>query len=332
MAPPPEETGPATGCPTLARVTDEPRPRVAVVIATKDRADFLRDALAALAPVLRGDDELIVVDNGSRDDRTQRVAEDAGVPWVLCDRPGAAAARNVGAAATTAPIIAVTDDDCRPRPGWTAAIEAAFADPQTGFVTGRVVADRPGADSPVVLDEPDPRTYAWPQDPMHFGHGANSAFRRTAFTQVGGYDELLGPGARFRNAEDHDLFWRINRAGWQGRYEPSAVVEHPAWRSRRELFTLQWIYGLGTGAFAAKALRLEPAVGRSLLRARLLDQGLLLAGRLLRKGWEGPAMEQVVKVAGVLVGVASTWRYTTVAGHYQRRATRRGSGSARAAQ
>lgn len=298
---------------------------MAVIVATRDRPDLLARALEALARATRDEDEIIVVDNGSRDDRTRMVAEAAGVRCVRCDRPGAAAARNTGVAATSAPIVAVTDDDCRPHEGWTAAVERAFADPRTAFVTGQVVADN-GISSPVFLAGTEPRTYVWPQDPMHFGHGANSAFRRAHFDQVGGYDEMLGPGAPLHNAEDHDLFWRLLRAGWTGRFEPSAIVEHAAWRNRRDLLAAQWSYGVGTGAFAAKAWRIERPAGRALVRARLLDEGLLLAGRLLRRGHEMPAVEQLIKLMGVLRGAAATWRYTVVDGRYERRWSRGTSG------
>jgi glycosyltransferase involved in cell wall biosynthesis len=288
---------------------------VAVVVATRDRAAFLEDALRTLAEVLRPVDELVVVDNGSRDGATVAVAQAAGVRVIRCDRPGASAARNAGIGATTAPIVAVTDDDCLPRQGWTAALEAAFGDPDVGFVTGRVAPDRADADSLVQHDDPRPATYRWPDDPMHFGHGANSAFRRTAVDAVGGYDEHLGPGTPLRAAEDHDLFWRLLHAGWEGRYEPTAVVAHRAWRSRRDLLAIQWSYGLGTGALARKARRIDPAVGRRLLRTRLWEEGLARAWHALRRGWELPAAGLVVKVAGVVAGYASAMRYDVRDGH-----------------
>lgn len=49
------------------------------------------------------------------------------------------------------------------------------------------------------------------------------ATRRAAFDAVGGW-----PGNFFYGHEGIDLAWRLIDAGWQIRYEPSVVVNHPA--------------------------------------------------------------------------------------------------------
>jgi N-acetylglucosaminyl-diphospho-decaprenol L-rhamnosyltransferase len=45
--------------------------------------------------------------------------------------------------------------------------------------------------------------------------------RRTAFDEVGGFDE-----SQWMYAEDLDLGWRLRRAGWKTVYEPDATVFH----------------------------------------------------------------------------------------------------------
>src|SRR5207244_536853 len=122
---------------------------------------------------------------------------------------------------------AFTDDDCRPEPGWADAIEAVFqAEPRVGFVTGLVAPDRRGGAILSVGGGDEPLTFEYGADPGELGHGANFAVRRDAIEAVGGFDEALGVGARFAGAEDHDVLWRIMRAGWIGRYEPRATVVH----------------------------------------------------------------------------------------------------------
>lgn len=268
--------------------------RVSVVVATRDRPDQLREALAALADAVRPVDEIVVVDSASRDGRVRDVV---GPParYVRCDRPGASVARNVGVAAATGAIVAFTDDDCRPRPGWAAALAAAFErDPALVFVTGAL------SGAQISTDDVDAGPWHAVRDPMHLGHGANWACRRDAFLAVGGFDESMGPGARLRAAEDHDLFWRLLRAGGSGTHVREAVVDHPSWRGTRDLVRTEWAYGIGTGALAMKARRLR-AHGPS-LRTRLWDEGLVLAARLAWRRWERPALRQLVRVAGVLAG------------------------------
>src|SRR4051812_16745203 len=115
---------------------------VAVILCTRDRPAFLQAALPAVRAALRPEDEAVVVDSASVDPEVRRVAETAGFRVVRAPRPGLALARNVGIDATTAPIVAFTDDDCRPQLGWTARLAAHFTDPSVGFVTGQVRPDR----------------------------------------------------------------------------------------------------------------------------------------------------------------------------------------------
>ena len=51
--------------------------------------------------------------------------------------------------------------------------------------------------------------------------GACFLVRRSAFEEVGGFDE-----AYFMYAEDVDLCWRLGRAGWRAAYVPAAEVTH----------------------------------------------------------------------------------------------------------
>jgi N-acetylglucosaminyl-diphospho-decaprenol L-rhamnosyltransferase len=51
--------------------------------------------------------------------------------------------------------------------------------------------------------------------------GAFLLIRRTAFEQIGGFDEQ-----QWMSAEDLDLGWRLAGAGWRTWYEPSARVRH----------------------------------------------------------------------------------------------------------
>jgi glycosyltransferase involved in cell wall biosynthesis len=259
---------------------------VAVVVATRDRPELLDAALTALAAVLRPEDELLVVDSGSTGPGTARLCASRGVRLLALAEPGTSRARNAGLVATAAGLVAFTDDDCLPQPGWTAALAGAFADPAVGVVTGRVLADRP-VPAPVSLEESTvPRTFDQP-----VGHGANCCFRREALLAVGGFDERLGPGAPGRAGEDADAFRRVLAAGWVGRYEPSAVVVHRQWRGRGASVRRSFSYGMG-----------QVAAGGG-WRTAVWRDALVPAGRDARDGYATGAVVGLVRAAGAVRGL-----------------------------
>src|SRR4051812_44110188 len=103
-------------------MVNDSRVRVSVVIPARDAEAMIgRTVAAARAQELDGPFEVIVVDDGSQDD-TGRIAADAGARVVRNGAAlGPADARNAGVAAATAPLIAFTDADCVPAPGWLKA-------------------------------------------------------------------------------------------------------------------------------------------------------------------------------------------------------------------
>ena len=95
--------------------------RLSVVIATKDRAELLDGALAALAAQQGAPlHEVIVVDNGSRD-HTREVAARRGVRYAFVAEPNRARARNAGVALAAGSLIVFIDDDVIVPPGFLAA-------------------------------------------------------------------------------------------------------------------------------------------------------------------------------------------------------------------
>jgi glycosyltransferase involved in cell wall biosynthesis len=118
VTPPDPPTGPG---PLGGRASSPPAtgPSIAVLIPAHDAAPFIREALDSVAAQIpRLPDEVVVVDDGSRDDTAEIVRR-----WIR-DYPGRArlvqqaqrgvsAARNTGLRAVTADLVALLDaDDC----------------------------------------------------------------------------------------------------------------------------------------------------------------------------------------------------------------------------
>ena len=288
--------------------------RLSVLVCTRDRPALLAGCLEALSGAIGAADEVVVVDSASADAAAvSAVARRHGARYVRVDRPGLSRARNAGTAAARAPIVAFTDDDCRPGPGWGDAIAGAF-DPDVDFVTGPVTAEGGGRLPVSVVTDTAPRRFGAGTDPGTCGAGANMAFRVEALRAVDGFDEFLGAGGPLRAGEDLDAFARLLAGGRQGRYEPAAALAHVQWRRDAEAVALGWNYGLGAGAVAMKALR--TGSGRGLLARRLGRDGVGAIVRSVRhRHWTGVATS-VLQLAGTVVGAARTARRPVTHGRF----------------
>lgn len=287
---------------------------LSVVVPTRDRPGMLGRCLAALRAELTDDDEIIVVDSASRDAAAVAgVAEQSGARLLRCDRPGASLARNAGWHAASNDTVAFVDDDVRVRPGWSAGLRSAFDDEEVVFVTGRVVVpdDQLAAERPVAVTSRTEAEALHPGLSGDLGASANLAVRRSALATVGGFDQTLGPGSWAASAEDLDLFDRLFREGFAGRFEPAAVAEHDQWRSKPQLVRLDWRYGKGMGVRLARLARWDPSRAKRLLREAVIEQGVRPVLDDIRRGYQFGAITVAARtlgtVLGVAVGTVQTW-------------------------
>jgi GT2 family glycosyltransferase len=104
---------PLSGPPGRRASGDGERPHVTVVIPTRDRWDWLADALGAALGQRGVEVEVVVIDDASRTEgREVPGRSDPRVRWLRLDENvGVAEARNRGAAEGDAPWIAFLDDD-----------------------------------------------------------------------------------------------------------------------------------------------------------------------------------------------------------------------------
>jgi GT2 family glycosyltransferase len=164
-----------------------------------------------------------VVDDCSTDGTPALLAERGGsggldLRVVRLERnSGPAGAREAGWREARAPVVAFTDDDCRPAEGWLAAGLAAVAGNPGAFIQG---ATRPEPDE-ISRIGPFTRTIEVSAlDPVF--QTCNIFYPRELLERVGGFDvEAFSHGF-----EDADLGWRAIAAGASPVFEPGAVVYH----------------------------------------------------------------------------------------------------------
>ncbi len=237
--------GPLTayGEPAAAGLDEGTELDVSVVICTRDRPESLAQCLRSLEKLRTRPLEIIVVDNAPSSPATRdAVSGFDGVTYVREPRPGLSVARNTGIRASRGDIVAFTDDDVVVHPQWLSALYQAFDDPQVVGVTGPLVPAELETEAQVLFEMLRgvlgagfyPRLFgdAFFQSTKRrgvpvwqIGAGANMAFRREAFQQVGMFDERLGAGAA-GCSEDSELWYRLLVEGGSIRYEPAAVVYH----------------------------------------------------------------------------------------------------------
>ncbi|MDQ1437999.1 MAG: hypothetical protein QOK43_1628 [Acidimicrobiaceae bacterium] len=93
-----------------------PRPRISVIIPTRNRGDLLRQSLESLAAQTLPTDqfEVVVIDDGSSDHTAQVCSEARRTVPITYHRiapSGISAAKNLGVFCSTAPIVFFFDDD-----------------------------------------------------------------------------------------------------------------------------------------------------------------------------------------------------------------------------
>lgn len=251
--------------PLLAKIA-EPRPitqTITVVICTRNRPKELKQCIEQLKRSNDQDFELLVVDNASDTDETERVVAAFGdIAYVRENRKGLDIARNTGIKHAGNAIIAFTDDDVVVDVNWITRVKEGFENPQTMALTGLTIPleistkaqylferdwgfnkgylprtfDKAYVDSYLAVGNTPP---AW-----DVGAGANMAFRKDVFKAVGGFDERLDVGASGCSG-DSEMWYRIMVEGWNCFYAPQMVVYHQHRKTMAELKNQLYYYMKG---------------------------------------------------------------------------------------
>jgi len=180
---------------------------------------------------------VVVVDNASADGTTDLLARRFPDVHVVRtpENVGFAGGVAAGLAVVDTPFVALLNNDAVAEPDWLARLAAVLeSHPEAAAVTSRLLltdVEPPTLNNAGVLLLDDgygaDRGLGAPADEYAkadevFGFSGGAALLRTdALRAVGGF-----PAPFFLYYEDTDTSWRLRRAGWTVRYEPSAVVHH----------------------------------------------------------------------------------------------------------
>jgi len=250
------------------------RPKISVVIPTRDSAKTLGSCLDALKRQAFRDFETIVVDGQSTDD-TVAISQDHGIEPILYGG-GLTRARNIGFSKARGDIFVSLDSDMIPGPD----------------VLGQIIERMPGHGALILPEVGHGRGFISRckdlEKRCYLGDDVTEsarAFTREAFEAVGGYDQTLHFG------EDWDIHQRISDRFPIGRID--ALIAHDTgWLTLKDDLRKAYRYGTTIHTYLekgnAQSRRWLNASNFFFLkhRGKLMKEPLTSAGLLILKGLE----------------------------------------------
>jgi GT2 family glycosyltransferase len=240
-------------------------PRVSVVVCAYNAADTLEDCLVSLERLNYPDYEIILVNDGSKDQTSEIGHRHPRVRVIDIANGGLSAARNVGLAEADGEIIAYTDADARVDRDWlTFLVQPFLTSDVVGSGGPNVV---PGDDPPMaqsIARAPGGPTHVLLDDRIaEHVPGVNMAFRREALLAIGGFNPIY-----LRAGDDVDVCWRLQTRGWKIGFASSALV----WHHHRASVQAYWRQQVGYGEGEMWLMAHHPE--------KFLDGRMLWSGRI----------------------------------------------------
>jgi GT2 family glycosyltransferase len=290
------------------------RPRVSVIVPTRQRMASLQRALDSLAAQqTEVAYEVVVAVDGSTDGTVEMLESFDGPPdlsWAMSPKRGRAAACNAALAAARGEVLIVLDDDMQVVPDFVERHCRHHPAGSRVCVLGAV---------PVELDASSTRAAGYVKrkfdehlarlgDPGHLNlprsfYTGNASLRAEVLREVGGFDESFGVYGN----EDVELALRLRAAGVTLAYDPEAVARQEYGKDLRGLQrdTLE------KGRTTVMVARSHPEVFGDLRLAAPRDSSrpwLSLRSILLRAAKWAPATISAVFSAAALLERMGLWR------------------------
>ena len=256
--------------------------QVSVYIPAYNAEEFLERCLDSLARQTLLPDQILVIDDGSRDQSGKIAQRHARVTVIRHERNlGLAAARNTALQAARNELVASLDADCSADPQWLEKLVPHLDDSGVAGAGGQLtegvqdsVADRWRC-AHMVQHWGDQRLENPP-----FLFGCNNIFRKSALLGCGGYDETMRT-----NGEDADISRKLLTHGWRLVYDPRAKATHMRRDTVTSIVNTYWRWTFHGFEKPIERLRLIRILRRAVLgNVRYMFGNLaksdLLAGRI----------------------------------------------------
>lgn len=220
-------------------------PIISIIVPVLNASLYIDDCILSLTNQDFPKDryEIIIVDNGSKDDTIKKLDKYRERITILCEpKKGSYVARNTGIKIAKGKIIAFTDSDCVADKNWIKGLYTKFVSEDIGCVVGSVI-PYPGKTLVEIYSKNKDilsQQIALNSRYLSYGQTANTAFRKEVFDRIGNFDEKLISGG------DADISWRMQiETNYKLVYNPDSFIEHHHRTSFKGLFRQQFRYGFG---------------------------------------------------------------------------------------
>jgi len=274
------------------------------LVCTRNRGGIVADAVRSILANDFPEFELILVDQSADDATESAVAgmrSDPRFRYVRSSGRGLSNARNLGIGQAKSKIVAMTDDDCTVPRDWLMLMERAFDNPENlAIVVGNVIAadyDKSKGFVPCYSETSSFLAKDLSDKHRIEGMAACMGMSVDAWSELSGFDPMLGAGSPFHSADETDMIIRALLRGHRVLETPAVVVTHHGLRLWSEADSVVHDYLYGIGATIAKHIRLG--------NWSIIYVVMALAGRWMFKE---PAMDygfqpgRRVRLAGFLMG------------------------------
>jgi glycosyltransferase involved in cell wall biosynthesis len=269
-------------------------PFISVVVCSYNGSSTIRDTMEGLQKLDYPNYEVIVVNDGSKDQLAEIVKE-YPVKLITTSNRGLSNARNTGMNVAKGEIIAYIDDDAYPDPQWLHYLAYAYSTSDHAGIGGpNIVPQEDGPIAKCVANAPGGPVHVLVTDEIaeHIP-GCNMSFRKDALMKIGGFDPVYCAAG-----DDVDVCWRIQQSGRTIGFHPSALVWHHRRNSVKTYWKQQKGYGKAEALLEAKWPEKYNSLGHYGWAGRIYGNGFTLAiktkkGKIFHGTW-GTALFQSV--------------------------------------
>ncbi len=274
------------------------QPFISVVVCSYNGSSTIRDTLSALMKLDYPKFEVIVINDGSKDNLVSIVNE-YPVKLITTLNKGLSSARNTGMNNAKGEIVAYIDDDAYPEEHWLHYLAYAYTNSTHAAMGGPNII--PAEDGPIatcVANAPGGPVHVLSTDEIaeHIP-GCNFSVRRDVLMKVGGFDPIYRAAG-----DDVDMCWRIQEAGYTIGFHPSAVVWHHRRNSLKAYWKQQQGYGKAEALLEAKWPEKYNGFGHLTWAGRIYGNGFTLPinvkkGKVFHGVWGSALFQSVYQPA-----------------------------------